>query len=97
LGNTTLCPVGAGANYTSVCSSLTANGYSAEANALCQDSTVGPNYDVVHHRVNGNLRTPTARPSSGAWDVGAVQGGTTATSPSPAAVTPPSGLTAIVN
>ena len=100
LGNSTVCPVGAGANYTSVCSALAAAGYTAEGNALCQDSTVGPNYDPVQHRVTGNRRTPTARPVSGAWDVGAVQAGTstsTAPPPPPAPISPPSGLTAIVN
>lgn len=93
LGNTTACPVNAGANFTSTCNSLISAGYTAEGNALCQDSTVGPNYDSVNHRVNGNVRVAQARPSTGAWDVGAIQstGGIVQAPPNP-----PTMLTATV-
>lgn len=92
LGNATACPVSAGANFTSTCNALISAGYTAEGNALCQDSTVGPNYDAVNHRVNGNTRTSQARPATGSWDVGAVQtGGVVQTPPNP-----PSVLTATV-
>jgi hypothetical protein len=80
------CPIGKGSNLTSVCNSI---GGLAGA-ALCKDTTLGPNYDAVRHRVNGNARTPVARPSNGAWDAGSFQFGQ---SVSPA---PPTGLAGVV-
>ena len=92
LGNTTACPVGAGTNFTSTCSALVAAGYTAEGAALCSDSTGGPSYDLVAHRVTGNVRTPAVRPVSGQWDVGAFS----FSAAPPSAPNPPTGLVATV-
>jgi len=84
------CPAGKGGNLTSVCNAIP----NATAKAACLlDTTLGPKYDSVNHRVTGSFRNPTARPSGGAWDVGAYQYSTgSATAPAP-----PSGLSATVN
>jgi hypothetical protein len=85
------CINGAGINLTSLCTGPLAG--------VCTDTA----YSCVQQTVNGvvesvcNQRTPVARPTSGAWDVGAYSyssgtgGGGTATKPNP-----PTGLTAAV-
>jgi hypothetical protein len=78
-GSASGCPIAKGSNLTSICTSI--GGLAGPA--LCKDTTLGPNYDAVQHRVNGNARTPIARSSSGAWDAGAFQFGQ-GLSPSPA-------------
>ena len=52
----------AGTNLTSLCSSIP---------GLCQDSSIGVTMNATNHTVVSPQRTPAARPSSGAWDVGA--------------------------
>jgi hypothetical protein len=54
--------VGGGTNLTSSCS--------GNISALCSDTTYAT-YDSVNHKVV--MRTVVARPSSGAWDIGAYQ------------------------
>jgi hypothetical protein len=54
--------VGAGTNFTGLCSGAGA--------ALCSDTTY-PEYNSTNHTVA--LRAVLARPGSGAWDIGAVQ------------------------
>jgi hypothetical protein len=86
--------VGAGSNQTSFC-----NGFSdALAKASClSGTTAGCSYNVSNHTVNCPGVTPVARPSSGAWDVGAYQfsgTGTTGTTGS-TQPSPPTTLTAV--
>jgi hypothetical protein len=81
--------VGAGTNETSLCATISA--INATAGAAClSDTTYGVVYDTTTHSVTGLARTPIARPSSGAWDVGAYQ---YAASQAP---NPPTGLTAVI-
>jgi len=72
--------VHAGQNLTSLCSGNLA--------AMCNDTTYAT-YDAVNHEVV--LRTVVARPSSGAWDIGAYEyaGGSSTGAP-----VPPTNLTA---
>jgi hypothetical protein len=81
------CPIDRGTNLTSVCNAI---GGTVGA-SLCKDTTLGPNYNAVTHRVNGTVRAPVSRPSTGAWDAGAFQY-SSQTTPAP---NPPTGLTAI--
>ena len=81
------CPIGKGGNLTSVCGAIS----DANAKSACLlDTTLGPAYDSVHHRVTGTVRTPTARPASGSWDVGAFQYSSTGS-----VVLPPVNVTAV--
>jgi hypothetical protein len=81
------CPVAKGANLISLCTAIP----DASARAACsKDSTAGPNYDPVKHRVTGTFRSPVARPGSGPWDAGAYQAQPAQT------LNPPSGLSAVV-
>jgi hypothetical protein len=82
--------VGAGLNESGLCTTIT--GVNAAAGTACQsDTTYGVTYDTATHAVAGLARTPAARPSSGAWDVGAYQ---FANGGQPSA---PTGLSAVVN
>lgn len=83
------CPIAKGNNLTAVCNAI---GGTVGA-ALCQDTTLGPAYDTVNHRVSGTARKPVARPASGAWDAGAFQ----FSSQAPAGPNPPTGLTVVVH
>jgi hypothetical protein len=58
------CPVGAGANLTSACTTVS---------ALCKDTTDACRYNISDHTVTCPARTTVARPSSGAWDIAAYQ------------------------
>ncbi len=90
--------VGAGTNQMSLCNAI-GNGataiaaVNAAAEAACkQDTSYGAAYDTSTHTITGPGRSSTnARPSSGAWDIGAYQ--FSAGGVSPAA---PTGLSAIV-
>ena len=55
--------IGTGTNLTSLCSGNLA--------ALCSDTTLGVSYNNSNHTVVAPNRTPNARSSSGAWDIGA--------------------------
>jgi len=78
--------VGAGTNMTSFCSGI---GNSLAA-AACTKGYGGVTYDQTNHTAVPN--TPSARPSSGAWDAGAYEfGAASASKPNP-----PTNLTATV-
>jgi hypothetical protein len=77
-GNTP-CPMGAGANLSSACSTV---------GALCIDTTNACSYNLRNHSVSCPARTTNARPSSGPWDISAYEYGTI-TQPNP-----PTNLTA---
>jgi hypothetical protein len=80
--------VGAGTNNTSTCATIAA--LNVSAGAACQlDTTYGVGENTINHTVAPN-RTPIARPSNGAWDVGAYQYGG-GNPPNP-----PTGLKAVV-
>ncbi len=85
------CPVGKGANLTSLCNAIP----DATVKAAClHDGTGGPLYDAARHRVTKQAsRTSVARPASGAWDAGAFQASGGAP---PTTVNPPSGLSVTV-
>jgi hypothetical protein len=87
--------VGAGNNYQAYCTALA--GYSSEpaigtdaANACKYGTTDGCSYDAGTHTMNCPAQTIIARPTSGAWDVGAYQFS------GASAPNPPTGLTATV-
>jgi MYXO-CTERM domain-containing protein len=70
--------VGAGMNLQSYCTALAS--YSSEqaisvdaANACRYATTDGCAYDASSHTVNCPAQAPSARPTNGAWDVGAYQ------------------------
>jgi hypothetical protein len=83
--------VGAGTNMSSTCATI--NGLSSIAGAAClQDTTYGVTYDKSNHTITGPGRASTnPRPSSGAWDIGAYEFGSTSAQPNP-----PTGLAAVV-
>jgi hypothetical protein len=84
--------VGAGTNqYSGYCSALSTAGLSAAATACQSDSTYACTYNTSNHTTSCSAQT-VARPSSGAWDVGAYE----FNAQDPPA-NPPTGLTAIVN
>jgi hypothetical protein len=82
---TSPCPVGSGANLTSICAST-------PKSSLCSDTTAGVQYDSVMHRAIFPGRTSEVRPTSAAWSVGAYESavGTQGN------LGPPSNLTATV-
>jgi hypothetical protein len=83
--------VGAGTNqYSDYCSALSTAGLSAAATACQSDTTYACTYNTSNHTVSCPAQT-VARPSSGAWDVGAYE---FTAQPSP---NPPTGLSAVVN
>ncbi len=62
--------VGAGTNETALCNTIT----DATAQAACKlDTTYAVSYNATNHTAVASTRTPVARPSSGAWDVGAYE------------------------
>jgi hypothetical protein len=83
--------VQAGTNLASTyCASLSS--ISAGAGAAClMSTTFGCSEVASNHTLTCPAMTPTARPSTGAWDIGAYQFGQ---DPPP---NPPTGLTAVVN
>jgi hypothetical protein len=83
--------VGAGTNMSSTCNTI--SGMNAEAGTACmQDTSYGAAYDHSTHAITGAGRPSTnARPTSGAWDIGAYQFGSQSSPPNP-----PTGLAAIV-
>ncbi len=82
--------VGAGTNEASLCSAISA--INAAAGTACmQDTSYGVAYDTSTHSITGVGRPSTnARPTTGAWDVGAYQFS------SGQNVQPPTGLAAVV-
>jgi hypothetical protein len=81
--------VGAGVNEGALCTTI--SGVNAAAGTACRsDTTYGVAYDTSTHTVGGLARTPVARPSSGALDVGAYQFAN-------GQPNPPTGLSAVVN
>jgi hypothetical protein len=86
--------VGAGTNASSLCSAIGA--VLASAGTACQNGTsYAVAYNSTTHTVSIPGSTPTARPSSGAWDIGAYQFG--GAGPNTSQPQPPTGLTATVN
>ena len=84
--------VGAGTNEGSYCSALSTAGLSAAATA-CQSATgYACAYSTVTHSVSCPAASLNARPSSGAWDIGAYQSYSQSTS----ALQPPTNLQAAV-
>lgn len=81
--------VGAGLNNTSLCGTIA--GSNATAGTACQLDTTYPEYNTTSHTVT--FRSPNARPTSAAWDVGAYQYAGAGTSPTPAA---PANVTVVV-
>jgi hypothetical protein len=81
--------VGAGVNKTGLCNSMP----DPLAAAACRKDTTGAvTYNTINHTAVCCARTPNARPSSGAWDVGAYEfSGASGNAPQP-----PSGLVANV-
>jgi hypothetical protein len=64
--------VGTGTNEQSLCATI--NALNATAGAACKNDTgYACTYNTNNHRVSCPARPPVARPSSGAWDVGAYQ------------------------
>ena len=80
-GNVT---VGQGMNLTSLCTGVMVS--------LCSDTSFGVSYNVATHVVTGVGRVATARPSSGAWDIGAYQ----QTGSAPPPLLPPTLLSAVI-
>jgi hypothetical protein len=83
----------AGTNeYSGYCSALSTAGLNAAATACQSGTTYACAYNTSNHTVNCSAPTVVARPSSGAWDVGAYE--FNAQNPPP---NPPTGLSAVVN
>jgi len=62
--------IGVGVNETTLCNTIT----DAAAQAACKkDTSYAVTYDQVNHKPVNSVRVSIARPSSGAWDVGAYQ------------------------
>lgn len=75
--------VGHGANATSYCSALQSSSdalMQAAGTACTSDAAYGVSYDTSNHTAVYPARTTTARPSSGAWDIGAYEFSGTPTS-----------------
>jgi len=83
--------VGAGTNEGSInsafCSALGSAGLSAAATACASATTYACTYSTSNHAMTCPALTATARPPSGAWDVGAYQGSSTTTGAPPSAPT----------
>jgi hypothetical protein len=65
--------VGAGTNKQSYCTALSSAGLSDAATACQSDTRYACTYNSSNHTVTCPARTVVARPSSGAWGVGAYQ------------------------
>lgn len=91
--------VGAGTNETAnLCRALSTAAQSdptlSDAAAACKsDTTYACTYNIGNHTVSCPARTVTARPSSGAWDIGVYEFGTQQEQPP----NPPTDLTAVVH
>jgi hypothetical protein len=82
----------AGTNqYSGYCSDLSKAGLSAAATACQAGTTYACTYNTSNHTVSCSAQ-PVARPSSGAWDVGAYEFNTQGLPPNP-----PTALSAVVN
>jgi hypothetical protein len=82
--------VGTGTNETSLCATISS--LNGAAGTACQkDTTYGIVYDTSTHIITGPARTTVPRPTSGAWDAGAYQWG----SSSSAQPNPPTNVTAV--
>lgn len=88
--------VGAGTNENAsngaFCSALANAGLSAAATACQSDTTYACTYDTANNSMTCPARTVTARPPTGAWDIGAYEFNTQDPPPNP-----PTGLNAVVN
>jgi peptidoglycan hydrolase-like protein with peptidoglycan-binding domain len=68
--------VGVGTNEEGFCNTMLGSGdplVQAAGTACKSDTTYGVGYNAANHTVIFPARTPIARPTSGAWDVGAYQ------------------------
>ncbi|HVO58033.1 MAG TPA: hypothetical protein VMT51_10095 [Dongiaceae bacterium] len=84
--------VGKGINLMSLCNQIN----DPDALAACKsDTTYAVSYDQVNHRAIPSGRAIVARPSSGSWDIGAYQYGSS--SSNAPTVQPPADLSATVN
>jgi hypothetical protein len=82
------CPVGNGLNLSSLAT--------GDLATLANDTTYGVGYDAANHTVATSSYTSTARPSTGAWDAGAYNFSSAASTQQSSAPAPPSGLKATV-
>lgn len=85
--------VGVGANKTAYCNAIASSNAataSADASACQHDTTYAVTYDQTNHVAVASSKVPNARPTTGAWDVGAYMFGSSSTP------NPPNGLVAIV-
>jgi O-glycosyl hydrolase len=68
--------VGTGTNEQSICTAMlgSSDALIQKAGTACKsDTTYGPAYNSTTHTVTGLARTPTLRPTSNPWDIGAYQ------------------------
>ncbi len=65
--------VNAGANLTSLCSSIPSSTLANTSAACMADTTYGVGYDAVNHVVIVPNRSSNARPGTGSWDSGAYE------------------------
>ena len=83
--------VGAGTNEQSLCTTIA--GLNAAAGIACQsDTSYGCGYNQTNHTVSCPARTAIARPTTGAWDVGAYEYTSGGGTPTPGTPTVPTGL-----
>jgi len=72
LDSTAAATIGTASNLISLCSTI--SGINAAAGSAClSDTTLGVTYNTADHTVSWPARTPVARPTSGAWQIGAYQ------------------------